>query len=54
MVAQGFDFSKTMVQRFSRLTKLILPILQIVDEETALRFDLSQAMRKGHDFKDFI
>ena len=32
-VAQGFGISKTTVQRFIRLTELIPPILQMVDEE---------------------
>ena len=33
MVAQGFGVGKTTVQRFIRLTELIPPILQMVDEE---------------------
>ena len=32
-VAQGFGVGKTTVQRFIRLTELIPPILQMVDEE---------------------
>lgn len=33
IVAQGFGVGKTTVQRFIRLTELITPILQMVDEE---------------------
>lgn len=33
IVAQGFGVGKTTVQRFIRLTELIPPILQMVDEE---------------------